>query len=140
MKIHFRSYIYEIAIFHSINRETCDKHFSFAKYQTSCNNWMTPVHVQPVLSWKVYHITNFLKGGYTLASCACDRQLYSKFSVKILLFNNCLGERLLYSQLSGDRQQYSRLSIDILPFNQLSGGKVTIQPVLGDILLYSQFP
>ena len=25
MKIHFRSYIYEIAIFHSINRETCDK-------------------------------------------------------------------------------------------------------------------
>ena len=62
-------------------------------------------------------------GGYTIGSCACDRQLYSQFSVKILLFNNCLGERLLYSQLSGDRQQYSRLSIDILPFNQLSGGK-----------------
>ena len=65
-------------------------------------------------------------GGYTIASCACDRQLYSKFSVKILLFNNCLGERLPYSQLTGDRQQYSRLSIDILPFNQLSVGKVTI--------------
>ena len=26
MKIHFRSYIYEIAIFHSINGETCDKY------------------------------------------------------------------------------------------------------------------
>ena len=68
---------------------------------------MTPVHVLPDLSWKVYHITNFLKGGvggYTMASYACDRQLYSQFSVKILIFNNCLEERLLYSQLSGDRQ------------------------------------
>ena len=76
---------------------------------------------------------------YLLKYYHTDRQLYSQFSVKILLFNTCLGERLLYSQLSGDRQQYNRLSIDILPFNQLSGGKVTILPVLGDILLYSQF-
>ena len=65
-------------------------------------------------------------GGYTIASCACDGQLYSQFSMKILLFNNCLGERLLYSQLSGDRRLYSQLSIGILPYSQLSGGKVTI--------------
>ena len=44
---------------------------------------MTPVHVLPVLSWKVYHITNFLKGGgYTMASHVWDRQLRSQFSVK----------------------------------------------------------
>ena len=70
---------------------------------------MTPVHVYPVLSWKDDHITNFLKGGYTIASCACDKQLYNQFSVKIIPFNNCLGERLLYSQLSGidnDRASY----------------------------------
>ena len=69
---------------------------------------MTPVHVLPVLSWKVYHITNFLKvGGYTMASYACDRQLYSHLI-------SVLGKDyyIAVASFPGDRQLYSQFSIE----------------------------
>ena len=89
---------------------------------------MTPVHALPVLSWKVYHITNFLKGGgYTIASCACDRQLYSQFSVKKYFYLIIvLGKDYYIASCPGIDNYRARYPLTCYHITNFLGEKVTI--------------